>query len=560
MSTASRLLVFILCATNNRIDAQVPTIQWDARYGGLNGDYLTTLIETADGGFVLGGYSWSGIGGDKTQANWDNTLTTTDFWLIKTDANGTSQWDKRFGGDNFEVPNFDVKQTTDGGYIIGGTTVSGVSGDKTQPGFGSTDCWIIKLDGLGNYQWDRTFGGTSVDGLAMIQQTGDGGYILGCYSQSGVSGNKTQPNWGMLDYWIIKLDAAGNFIWDRDVGGDRDDYLTSIEQTSDGGYIVGGFSLSGISGSKSQPNWDVTLSTSDYWIVKLDLNGNQQWDKRFGGTFWDAGIDNNIVDVKQTTDGGYIVGSISYSGADGDKSEPSFDLLAVKSDYWIVKTDANGNKLWDKKYGGTYPEDDFGNITQTSDGGYLLAGTSYSFASGDKTENNLSNEQTWVVKTDASGIKEWDKTLLNVSTSDDEIGVAIETSSGCFAIANYTSAGVGGDKTQSSRGDFDYWLVLLCDSLSSSSSFINVPNIFTPNGDGVNDFFVVQVGNVRTYECYIYNRWGAPVFMTSDPSIVWNGNGTGGASCSDGTYFYLIRAEGIDGKIYLKKGFLTLLK
>jgi hypothetical protein len=460
------IVVIVLVFFGTEASSQILPVQWNARFGGAQGDYLTKLIQTHDGGFILGGYSWSGISGDKTQLNWDTTFATTDFWIVKTDANGNYEWDKRFGGIDFEFPPFDIQQTSDGGFILGGTSYSGISGDKSQSGFGQGDCWIIKLDALGNIQWDRAFGGNDFDALGALQQTMDGGYIIGCTSRTGINGSKTQPGFGDNDYWIVKLDIYGNIQWDKDFGGDKRDDLTSIEQTSDGGFIIGGFSFSDSIGTKTQHNWDFTLNTSDYWIVKTDSNGNFQWDKRFGGDSWEGGINNGKVEARQIANGGYIIGGFSFSDTTGDKTAISNDTISgFKADYWIVKTDANGNKIWDKKFGGTSLEDDFGNISITSDGGYLIAGTSYSQEGGDKSQNNLGTEQAWVVKTDSNGIKEWDRTLLSASGGfDDEAGFAVQTIDGCYAIATFTHAGVGGDKTQTSQGDWDYWFAKLCDS------------------------------------------------------------------------------------------------
>src|SRR5204863_32675 len=146
--------------------------------------------------------------------------------------------------------------------------------------WGNIDYWIVKTDSIGNKQWDKDFGGTNNDELFSIQQTADGGYILGGCSVSGISGDKTQVNWGDIDYWIVKTDSLGNKQWDKDFGGTSDDFLYSMQQTADGGYILGGISSSGISGDKTQVTW----GNSDYWIVKTDSLGNKQWDKDFGGT------------------------------------------------------------------------------------------------------------------------------------------------------------------------------------------------------------------------------------------------------------------------------------
>jgi PKD repeat protein len=460
-------LLFFLCMEMLPAFSQNPLVkQWDYRFGGLKYDNLMSFQQTADGGYILGGWTNSGIGGDKTE----DTVGGYDFWIVKVNALGILQWEKTFGGtgdDYFYV----VKQTDDGGYLLGGNSDSQTSGDKTQNTWNSSfDFWIIKTDSLGNKQWDKDLGGNSTEYLYSIQQTNEGGYILGGYSNSVLGGDKTQTSKGLGDFWIVKTDSAGIKLWDRDLGGTSDERLNSVEQTSDGGYILGGFSSSGISGDKSTANW----GNSDYWIVKTDSLGIKQWDKDFGGTSTDY-----LYSLQQTSDEGYILGGISISGISGDKTQPTWGGSA-DYDFWIIKTDSLGTKQWDKDFGGTGSEDDFGNITQTYDGGYLMGGSSYSNISGDKTENNLSMEQSWVVKTDALGNLQWDKTLH--TGGHDECGYALQTNDGCYAMANFTGGGIAGDKTQSAMGQSDYWLIKFCDSTQSQAPVVlfSSPNQLCP--------------------------------------------------------------------------------
>ena len=177
--------------------------QWDAAFGGDNDDWLTDLHQTTDGGYILGGWSWSQASGDKTQ----NTQGDNDYWIVKTDANGVKQWDADFGGNSNDYLN-PVLQTTDGGYILGGYSSSGISGDKTQASIGGTDYWMVKTDANGKKQWDVQFGGTDFDFLNALDQTKDGGYVLGGYSASGMGGDKSQASQGLNDYWIVKTDAG----------------------------------------------------------------------------------------------------------------------------------------------------------------------------------------------------------------------------------------------------------------------------------------------------------------------------------------------------------------
>ena len=424
-------------------------VQWDRRYGGTNQELPQTIQQTFDGGYILSGLSLSGIGGDKSQPNWDPAEIKSDGWVIKLDSLGVKEWDKRFGGTDDDWLYF-VQQTTDHGYILGGSAKSGLNGDKSQANWDPTnnthDYWVVKIDSLGNMQWNKRFGGSGTDLLQALQQTSDGGYILGGQSNSAISGNKTQAAWGgSADFWIVKIDAAGITQWDKRFGGTSSEILRSLQQTSDGGYILGGWSASGISGDKSQ----ASQGSQDFWIVKTDGLGNKLWDKRFGGTNTE-----DLFSVLQTVDGGYILGGLSRSGIGGDKTQASW---GGSYDYWIVKTDALGNKLWDKRFGGSDDESDFGNIFITSDGGFLLSGTSRSGISGDKTENNLGPWQTWLVQTDSLGNLIWDKTIFVNDYNQD--CYAIQTFDGSYVVANRNGGSIGGYKTQNPQGANDFWIV-----------------------------------------------------------------------------------------------------
>jgi hypothetical protein len=477
--------------------------QWDYRFGGGSADYLFSLQQTVDGGYIIGGYSNSNIGRDKTQNTW--SVLVFDYWIVKTDSLGNKQWDKDFGSTGQDYLTC-LKQTVDGGYILGGYSYLGISGNKSQAGYGDWDYWIIKIDSVGNKQWDKDFGGSNYDKLYSIEQTVDRGYILGGVSYSGISGNKTQATWGGDDYWIVKTDSLGNKQWDRDFGGTFGDQLYSVKQTADGGYILGGCSESHISGNKSQTTWGL----GDFWILKTDSLGNKQWDQDFGGTSSDV-----LCSLMQTSDGGYILGGLSASLASGNKTS---GFKGGKYDYWIVKTDSLGVKQWDKDFGGLGSEEYFGNISQTSDGGYLFAGTSRSPVGGDKTESNFGYEQTWVLKTDLHGIKQWDKTLQTSTPAADQTGFAIQTKDGCYTMANYTAAGIGGNKSQPCWGGADYWIIKFCDStLTTSIPIINqqssIFNIF-PNPTTGSIQLTISTKQNTPLRCEIINVLGEKVFET----------------------------------------------
>ena len=166
-------------------------------------------------------------------------------------AQPTIQWQNTIGGSGYDYLH-SIQQTSDGGYVLGGTSNSNISGDKTDSSQGSYDYWVVKLDASGVIQWQNTIGGSGFDRLFSIQQTSDGGYVLGGYSYSNISGDKTENSQGSADYWVVKLDSSGTIQWQNTIGGSGWDMLYSIQQTSDGGYVLGGYSDSNISGDKTE--------------------------------------------------------------------------------------------------------------------------------------------------------------------------------------------------------------------------------------------------------------------------------------------------------------------
>ena len=316
----------------------------------------------------------------------------------------------------------------------GGYIVAGISehcGDTTN----YRAYWVMKLDNIGNISWEKPLGGGGIDYAKSIQQTSDGGYIVTGWSTS-PNGDVT-GNHGDADYWIVKLDNVGNIIWEKSLGGSGYDGAQSIQQISDGGYIVAGHSFSN--------DGDVTGNhgSNDYWIVKLDNVGNMIWEKSLGG----SGSD-HAYSIQQTTDGGYIVAGSSSSN-DGDVGSN-----IGNDDYWIVKLDNSGNLIWEKSLGGS-SEEVARSVAQTADGGYIVAG--YSMSNNGDISSNISAEDYWIVKLDAVGNLTWEKSLGGSLT--DEAYSIQQTADGGY-IATGKSLSNDGDVI-GHNGYHDCWVVKL---------------------------------------------------------------------------------------------------
>jgi gliding motility-associated-like protein len=409
--------------------SQAPPIEWQKTFGGTSYDEAEKIIQTSDGGYIMAGWSYSNDG----DATGNHAPGNGDCWIIKMDPTGNVQWKKMIGGTDYEDA-LTIKETRDGGYIIGGHT-SSKDGDLTGNYADSYDALVIKLDQSGNIEWLKNLGGADYDAILSIDTTRDGGYILAGYTGSNnmdVSGNH-----GDYDAWIVKLDNTGNIQWQRCIGGTDRDNAWSITSSPDGGYVFAGHTTS--------TDGDIVFNHGqwDIMVGKLDAAGNTQWIKTMGGslTEWSLGI-------VPASDGGYVIAGYAFSG-NGDVST-NYGL----NDVWIIKINEQGNLQWEKSYGGTDFEDPY-YIAPTSDGGYVVAGRTRS-GNGDVSVN-YGNNDYWILKLDVNGDLQWEKSLGG--TRQDVAHSIKQTSDGGFIIAGTTHSSDGDVTTN--LGQTDAWIVKL---------------------------------------------------------------------------------------------------
>ena len=362
-------------------------IIWQRAIGGSDGDFISGLKPTPDGGFIVVGFSSSNISGEKTE----NSKGVSDYWVLKLNIQGNIVWQKTIGGLKPDQPG-DIELTSDGGYIIVGNSLSDISGDKTEncrkplipDGMTIGDGWVVKLDAVGTIQWQRTIGGEHLDGFSSIKQTNDGGYIMGGRSNSNISFEKSEDSRGSDDFWVVKLNASGGIEWQRTLGGSGVESGCKILITWDGNYLVYGNSNSDISGEKTENS----RGSRDLWLLKLDTFGTIIWQKTIGGL-----NDDRLGTISNCDIDNLIVCSTSESDISGEKTENSKGL----SDLWVLKLNALGTIIWQKTIGGS-SYDDGGSIIQTIDNGYIAGASSLSNISGDKTENCRGEADYWIVK------------------------------------------------------------------------------------------------------------------------------------------------------------------
>jgi hypothetical protein len=405
-------LFFVICPI--WMPSAQAQIQFERAFGGTGYDQANSIVQTTDGGYAVAGVTNSFGAGNY------------DFYIVKLDGSGNPQWSKTVGGtgDDEVSP---IIRTTDGGYAVAGFTNSF--------GAGGYDFYIVKLSSTGGLQWSKTVGGTGTDEVSSIVQTTDGGYaVAGVTNSFGAGG---------YDFYIVKLSSTGGLQWSKTVGGTGTDEVSSIIQTTDGGYAVAGYTTSFGAG-----NYDM-------YIMKLDVNGNIQWSKTVGGINADY-----ASCVIQTSDGGYAAAGETNSFGAGN------------NDMYIVKLSSNGGLQWTRTVGGT--SFDYANsIIQTTDGGYAVAGSTTSYGAG--------NNDMYIVKLDGSGNLQWSRT---VGGSNAEYGYSIvQTTDGGYTLAGTT--------TSFGMGSYDMFVVKLdaggntCanttspSSISGSGGYLGSPTVIS---------------------------------------------------------------------------------
>ncbi|MCL0065560.1 hypothetical protein M1N79_01560 [Dehalococcoidia bacterium] len=363
-----------------------PPKEWSQTFGGAHSDRAYSVQQTADGGFIIAGSTRSFGAG-----SWD-------FWLVKTDPQGNKEWSQTFGGPYSDRAYY-VQQTACGGFIIAGTTESF--------GEGESDFWLVKTNTQGNKEWSRTFGGLEWEWAYSAQQTACGGFII--------AGTTESFGAGEIDFWLVKTNAQGNKEWSHTFGGSYGDRAHSVQQTACGGFII-----AGITSSFGQ--------LLDFWLVKTDPQGNIEWSNTFG-TFSPEGGARAL----QTACGGFIVAG---------------DILCrdtLHPDFWLVKTDPDGNKEWSQTFGGG-TVDRAASVQQTACGGFVIVGETITGATRTHALFDF-----WVVRTDHQGNMKWSQTFGG-HYSERATSVQ-QTACGGFIIAGYTSSfGAGGS---------DFWLIKL---------------------------------------------------------------------------------------------------
>ncbi|MHC1774159.1 MAG: T9SS type A sorting domain-containing protein [Lentimicrobium sp.] len=408
--------------------AQCPEIDWKKSFGGTGHDNLHSIQHCVEGGFVAAGYSHT-ADGDITQNHGEK-----DFWVVRLTDTGSIVWQKSLGGSEDDHAR-SVIRTNDGGFVAFGSTSSNdgdITGSK-----GGIDYWIVKLDDTGNMEWQKSLGGSIFEYAHEVIQTTDGGFAVVGFSDSG-DGDIT-GNHGNYDYWVVKLDGSGEIIWQKALGGSSMDQAFAIRQTTDGGYIIAGASIS--------DDGDVThhIASNDCWIVKLDASGNLSWEKSYGGR--GSEFPQSIV---QTIDGGYVFAGWTES-SDGDVTANH-----GQRDAWVVKLNSIGDLVWQHSFGGSMTET-ASEIRQLPDGNYIVCG--YSFSDDGDLNSNKGEEDFWILKLDFSGNMLWQQSFGG--SHADQCRAIAQSSDGSYILSGSSDSNDGDVTGNHGNGNKDGWVLKL---------------------------------------------------------------------------------------------------
>ena len=464
------LIVFVILAVS-KINAQ-PDIEWQKCFGGSNYDGAKSIQQTSDGGYIVAGHIYL----------YDDTTSiygSTDYWILKLNSVGDTIWTKNYGGSNFEYPQ-SIQQTLDGGYIVAGYTNS-IDGDVSN-NHGLKDYWILKLDTDGDTIWTKCLGGSSFDYANAIHCTTDGGYIVAGQSRS--NDGDVSVNYGQEDYWIVKLNTEGAIMWSKCYGGSGHDIAKAVIETTDSMFIVVGITTSDdhfVHGHNG--------SGYDYWILKLNSVGDTIWTKCYGNSKNDW-----ASSITQSPDGGFVI-----AGTTEIDTTNIYNIL----DFWILKLNSEGDSLWTRYYGGS-GWDLASSINQTSDGGYIVAGRTNS-SDGDVWGGNIINDSIydyWTVKLNSDGDTLWTK-CFGGSNEDKAFSIQ-QTNDGGFIVAGQSNSNDG--DVEGNHGNGDFWIVKLSSLTNTDENVDNRDFILHPNP--AEDIVNVVFQNKGNYRLKITNLNG----------------------------------------------------
>lgn len=400
-------------------------VLWEKVLGGINGDYIFDAISTSDYGFIIAGSSFSNKSGDI-----DNTFGDLDFVIIKFNESGEKEWVKSFGGKRDDILKNIIK-TNDGGFLLLGNSDSDISGNKISDNLGQSDIWLIKINVFGEIEWQKSLGGLGNDEATKVIMSKDNGFlILGTSESDSFSLNigedeiskqndyifKSVDSFGNKDVWLIKIDKNGEEIWQKSFGGSFVDQSSSLIELNDESLIISANSNSPISVIKDV---DV-IGNNDWWMIALSKEGDVIWQKVLG-----TDTDDFTSVLVKTFDDNFIVG-----GSFGNVENNKYD-----SDLKILKYNIKGEILWQNSYDiGRF--DILNNIFEDKDGSFILSGYSKFIKDKEKSKKNEKGIQDFIIiKTDSEG-QENEKKIIGSKQNEVLVTSIVTRDRGLLLLGN----------------------------------------------------------------------------------------------------------------------------
>lgn len=446
-------------------------ISWSKNYGTSSFDDVNCVIQTSDGGFLIGGVI------DIADNDVSSHINGKDCWLLKIDANGQILWEKTIGNE-FDDRIIEVIETPDGYVFVG--SISGTIGQNTG---NDPDYWIVKLNSLGEIQWEEKYGGSRFDIVRDIKQTADGGFIVAGISEW--ADFDVSDNYGLYDIWIVRLDENGELIWEKNYGGTGDDRVCSIELSNDNGFIVAGYSES----DDVDVSESIGYGENNVWIFKIDDNGEIVWDRTYGGDSEDV-----ASEMKKDESGNFLV-----AGASG-----SFNNLAGEN-FYVIKFDDDGNTIWEKDYGGSFY--DVASSIITSNDEYFVSGRVNS-GNGDVESADYGWSDFWVIKLNQGGELIWEQ-VYGGSEREEALLVSECSENGKFLIVGTTNS-IDYD-IQNNYGQTDIWCAKIADLTATSNLnayVIDEVISISPNPSYDGDFYVKLKDNFKNVSYKAFDLLG----------------------------------------------------
>lgn len=492
-------------------------VKWEQTLGSAHSEYLFDVLPTADYGFLLAGSSLSDAGGDIKAERRGNI----DAWLWKMKEDGAQEWQYRLGGDGNDYLH-SVCHTPDGGFLLGITSTSGQSGDKTEANKGKEDLWIVKLNAGKQMEWQKSYGGIGTEEIVKVKALKGGEYAILANSNSIVSGDKTQAYYGGTDLWILRLNATGNIIWQKSYGGEYKDVGVDIIETVDRGLLIGAKSNSGISGTKTAQNY----GGMDYWLIKLDASGKEQWQRSYGGK-----QEEELKEIQLHKEGGYILFGMSNSDLSGSKTSKQESQL----DYWLVQVDDRGKEERELTYS-------YGDYNMLSNGFVDAKGQFFLGGSSVEVTEKQTKFEYLGTRIEADRTVEWEQSIT--SKGNDVLTKVIQTRDGGYVFAG-TSNGEKSKAKESHKGGNDFWIVKLAKEDKEKEEPIRISIEAFPNPTtsftNVVMGFAYTTGKLEVFDLSGRLMQSKPIEYQTEPVDL--------SALSRGTYIIWVKTDTESGSI-----------